>query len=105
MGLSVWRETSKKLTVYRVCYTPFETLLKPAMFLFKTAILHFKHAAIYDKTLEHCGCLPFNRKNRLIKYCSKWEASKPRMEISMGCACSTSTDIFTGMDKCLKAWK
>ena len=27
MGLSVWRETSKKLTVYRVCYTPIETLL------------------------------------------------------------------------------
>ena len=26
MGLSVWRETSKKLTVYRVCYTPIETL-------------------------------------------------------------------------------
>ena len=29
MGLSVWRETSKKLTVYRVCYTPIETLLRP----------------------------------------------------------------------------
>ena len=29
MGLSVWRETSKKLTVYRVCYTPIETLLQP----------------------------------------------------------------------------
>ena len=28
MGLSVWRETSKKLTVYRVCYTPIETLIK-----------------------------------------------------------------------------
>ena len=28
MGLSVWRETSKKLTVYRVCYTPIETLLE-----------------------------------------------------------------------------
>ena len=28
MGLSVWRETSKKLTVYRVCYTPIETLQK-----------------------------------------------------------------------------
>ena len=28
MGLSVWRETSKKLTVYRVCYTPIETLYK-----------------------------------------------------------------------------
>ena len=28
MGLSVWRETSKKLTVYRVCYTPIETLTK-----------------------------------------------------------------------------
>ena len=27
MGLSVWRETSKKLTVYRVCYTPIETLV------------------------------------------------------------------------------
>ena len=27
MGLSVWRETSKKLTVYRVCYTPIETLI------------------------------------------------------------------------------
>ena len=27
MGLSVWRETSKTLTVYRVCYTPIETLL------------------------------------------------------------------------------
>ena len=27
MGLSVWRETSKKLTVYRVCYTLIETLL------------------------------------------------------------------------------
>ena len=27
MGLSVWRETSKKLTVYRVCYTRIETLL------------------------------------------------------------------------------
>ena len=27
MGLSVWRETSKKLPVYRVCYTPIETLL------------------------------------------------------------------------------
>ena len=26
MGLSVWRETSKQLTVYRVCYTPIETL-------------------------------------------------------------------------------
>ena len=26
MGLSVWRETSKTLTVYRVCYTPIETL-------------------------------------------------------------------------------
>ena len=26
MGLSVWRETFKKLTVYRVCYTPIETL-------------------------------------------------------------------------------
>ena len=26
MGLSVWRETSKKKTVYRVCYTPIETL-------------------------------------------------------------------------------
>ena len=26
MGLSVWRKTSKKLTVYRVCYTPIETL-------------------------------------------------------------------------------
>ena len=26
MGLSVWRETSKKLTVYRVCYTPIATL-------------------------------------------------------------------------------
>ena len=33
MGLSVWRETSKKLTVYRVCYTPIETLLKKC-FLF-----------------------------------------------------------------------
>ena len=29
MGLSVWRETSKKLTVYRVCHTPIETLLDP----------------------------------------------------------------------------
>ena len=28
MGLSVWRETSKKLTVYRVCYTPIETLFE-----------------------------------------------------------------------------
>ena len=28
MGLSVWRETSKKLTVYRVCYTPIETLFR-----------------------------------------------------------------------------
>ena len=28
MGLSVWRETSKKLTVYRVCYTPIKTLEK-----------------------------------------------------------------------------
>ena len=28
MGLGVWRETSKKLTVYRVCYTPMETLLQ-----------------------------------------------------------------------------
>ena len=27
MGLSVWRETSKKLTLYRVCYTPIETLI------------------------------------------------------------------------------
>ena len=27
MGLSVWRETSKNLTVYRVCYTPIETLI------------------------------------------------------------------------------
>ena len=27
MKLSVWRETSKKLTVYRVCYTPIETLV------------------------------------------------------------------------------
>ena len=28
MGLSVWRETSKKLTVYRVCYTPIEALIQ-----------------------------------------------------------------------------
>ena len=33
MGLSVWRETSKKLTVYRVCYTPIETLLVACSFL------------------------------------------------------------------------
>ena len=34
MGLSVWRETSKKLTVYRVCYTPIETdPLTPPPFL------------------------------------------------------------------------
>ena len=31
MGLSVWRETSKKLTVYRVCYTPIETLAQPRL--------------------------------------------------------------------------
>ena len=33
MGLSVWRETSKKLTVYRVCYTPIETLIKLSMYV------------------------------------------------------------------------
>ena len=36
MGLSVWRETSKKLTVYRVCYTPIETLLY-TFFLIRTS--------------------------------------------------------------------
>ena len=36
MGLSVWRETSKKLTVYRVCYTPIETLMKGFPILSKT---------------------------------------------------------------------
>ena len=39
------------------------------------------------------GCLPFSRNNRLVESGSKWETSKPRMEISMGCACSISTDI------------
>ena len=38
--------------------------------------------------VRHVGCSPFNRKNRLVEYCSKWDASKFRMEISMGCACS-----------------
>ena len=33
MGLSVWRETSKKLTVYRVCYTPIETLMYVCMYI------------------------------------------------------------------------
>ena len=37
------------------------------------------------------GCLPFSRKNRLVESGSKWDASKPRMEISMGCVCSIST--------------
>ena len=30
--------------------------------------------------------------------CSKWNASKPRMEISKGCACPIPTDICTGMN-------
>ena len=34
MGLSVWRETSKKLTVYRVCYTPIETLYQWQRFMY-----------------------------------------------------------------------
>ena len=34
MGLSVWRETSKKLTVYRVCYTPIETLIYIYIYLY-----------------------------------------------------------------------
>ena len=41
MGLSVWRETSKKLTVYRVCYTPIETLVKVLLHFALTTLLHF----------------------------------------------------------------
>ena len=50
------------------------------------------------------GCLPFSRKNRMVKSCSTWDASKPRMEISMGFACSISTDISTVTNTSRKAW-
>ena len=40
MGLSVWRETSKKLTVYRVCYTPIETLREHLARIFFQPTVH-----------------------------------------------------------------
>ena len=46
-----------------------------------------------NRFLTDNGRLPFSGKNRLVESGSKWDASKPRMEISMGCACPISTDI------------
>ena len=50
MGLSVWRETSKKLivcrefeeklSVYRVCYTPIETLMHLPDFTLSVSLHH-----------------------------------------------------------------
>ena len=58
MGLSVWRETSKKLTVYRVCYTPIETLFLGYMFEIQKPIVKkkgiFKYVNVrLNKTFEY----------------------------------------------------
>ena len=63
----------------------------------------YKTMEFDPQKIRDLGCLPFSRKNRLVESSSKWDSSKPRMEISMGCACSISTDISTGTNAIRKA--
>ena len=56
MGLSVWRETSKKLTVYRVCYTPIETLFQSLGFPPSASQINKTRVVI---TTNHIGRLFF----------------------------------------------
>ena len=50
-------------------------------------------------------CLPFHRKTQFDGSYSEYklEASESQVEISKGCACSISTDRFTGPDSSLEA--
>ena len=56
------------------------------------------------------ACLRGLKKNNInlcqdvVESCSKRGASKPGMEMSMGCACSISMNICTGMHTSGKAW-
>ena len=68
MGLSVWRETSKKLTVYRVCYTPIETLRKyhVIIFFFQLFSRLPYHSTLTTLLLIGPKLLCFNSKEKLL---------------------------------------